>query len=140
MFAVAVSKADGFACSLAEVVKFCTPCSATSDRPDIDNVRRMQWEDPFDALVIYDSADGESFVNSPASAGDYSAGKYLYTLFVALLDAAADVNGITYFKVGDVFLQARIFDSIKHLGFCHLRGFRFFCHIVSYLVRSSYFR
>ena len=137
MFAVAVSKADGFACSLAEVVELCPPCFAASDRPDIDNVRRMQGEDSFDALVIYDSSDSECFADSPASACDYGAGKYLYTLFVALLDAATDVNGIAYFKMGDAFLQARIFDSIKHLGFCHFFGFLFFCHIVSYLVRSS---
>lgn len=36
--AVAMSKSDGFAGSLAEVIQLRPPCFAASDGPDIDNI------------------------------------------------------------------------------------------------------
>ena len=49
----------------------------------------MQGEDSFDALVVYDTADGEGFVGASAAAGDNGAGEDLCAYFVAFLDAAA---------------------------------------------------
>ena len=99
MLAVSVSEADGLAGSLAKVIEFCASCFAAADRLDIDDVRRMQREDSLDALVIDDPPHSECFADAAASSGNYSAGEYLYTLFVAFLDAATDIYGIAYFKV-----------------------------------------
>ncbi len=99
-----MSEADGFAGSLAEEIEFCTSRFATSDRPDIDDVRGMQGEYSFDTLVIDDSPHCEGFIDSAASTGDYCAGEYLYTLFVAFLDAATDIDGIAYFEMRYLFL------------------------------------
>ena len=114
---MAVSEADGFAGSLAEEIEFCTPRFATSDRPDIDDVRGMQGEDSLDALIVDDSSDGEGFVNSTASSGDYSAGEYLYTLFVAFLDAATDIYGIAYFEMRYLLLETLVFNGVEQVGF-----------------------
>ena len=99
-----MSESGGLSCAFAEIIELCPPCFAAANRLDIDDVGGMQREDPFDALVIDDSADCESFANAAAFACDYSAGKYLCTLFFTLLDRATDIYGIAYFKVGNFFL------------------------------------
>lgn len=132
MFAVAVREADGLSGPLAEVIELCPPCSAAANRLDIDDARRMQRKDPFDTLVIDDSPDCECFIDSAASARDYSACKYLYTLFFALLDGATNIYGIADFKVRRFFLETFAFNSIEHLSFGDHRSFLFFCHIVSF--------
>jgi hypothetical protein len=131
MAAVTMSEADGFAGPLAKVIEFCPPCFAASDGADIDDVRRMQREDSFDALVIDYSPYRECFVNSAAFASDYGAGKYLYTLFVALFYAAADIYGIAYFEVWYLFLETFAFNGIEHFCFRDLSCFFFLCHIVT---------
>jgi hypothetical protein len=77
----------------------------------------VKGEDSLDALIAYDSADGEGFVDTSASACDYDAGEYLQTLFVAFPDSAVDVHGIAYFEVRYIFLKAFAFNSIQHLCF-----------------------
>jgi hypothetical protein len=143
MAAMTMSEADGFAGSLAKVIEFCPPCSAASNRLNSDDVRGMQREDSFDALVIDYSAYRECFVDSAASASDYSAGKYLYTLFFALFYAAADIYGIAYFKVRYFFLETFAFNGIKHFGLGGRSSFFFLCHIVtcsnSYLLKHISF-
>ena len=65
----------------------------------------MQWEDSFDTLITDDPPDGEGFVNPPAFPCDYSAGKDLRSLFVALFNPAMDLDDITYLKVRDLALK-----------------------------------
>lgn len=65
----------------------------------------MQREDSFDALVTDDSPDGEGFVNAPSFAGDYRAGKYLRSLFIALCNPAVNLDDITYLEMRDVALK-----------------------------------
>jgi len=91
----------------------------------------MKGEDSFHALIANDSADSESFVNAPPSACDYRACEYLDSLFVSFLDAAADIYGVAYLEVGNIFLQTFAFNSIKHLCFWFIRSFYFLCHVTN---------
>ncbi len=104
MGAVSLCEPDGFAGSLAEVIKFCPPCFSASNGPDIDYIWRVKREYPFDALVIDNPPNCEVFVNAAAFAGDYGAGKYLRALFVAFFDTAVDIYNIAYFEVRYIFL------------------------------------
>ena len=72
----------------------------------------MQWEDSFDTLVGDDSSNGEGFVNPPAFAGDYCAGKDLRSLFVALFNPAMDLDDITYLKVRDLALKTLALNGV----------------------------
>ena len=128
--AVAVSQADSLAGSLAEEIQFCTPCFAASNRLDIDNIGRMKRENPFHALVIHDSPHCESLVNPPPFAGNYCAGKYLCTHFVAFPDAATDIYRIAYFEVRYFFPQTFAFNSVQHFRFGPGRSFFFLHHII----------
>jgi len=99
MSTVPMSEPDGLAGSPAEIIQFCTSCFAASNGLDIDNIWRMNRENALDALVIDNSPDRKSFVNAPAPAGNYRAGKYLFADFVAFLDKTMDINKIAYFEV-----------------------------------------
>jgi hypothetical protein len=65
----------------------------------------MQREDSFDALITDHSPDGEGFINAPAFAGDYCAGKDLCSLFIALFDTTVYLDDITYLEMRDVALK-----------------------------------
>ena len=112
MVAVPLSESDGLAASLTQIMQLGTPCFAASDRLDIENVGRMQREDSLDALVGDYSPDCEVFVNAPAFAGDYRAGKYLRAGFVALLDTAVDLDDITYLEMRDFALKTFALDGV----------------------------
>jgi hypothetical protein len=105
VLAVPLGEPDGLAGSVAKVVELGPPGLAASDRFDIDNVGRMQREDSLDALVGDDPPDREVFVDAPAFTGDYRAGKYLRSLFVALSDPAVNIDDITYLEVRDFLLE-----------------------------------
>jgi hypothetical protein len=77
----------------------------------------MNREDSFDALIGYDTPDGEGFVDSATFAGDDSAGEYLDALLVAFLDFTADVDRVAYFEMRYILLEAFAFNSIKQLCF-----------------------
>ena len=72
----------------------------------------MKREDSLDALVAYDSAHGEGFVNSTAPAGNYGAGEYLNAFFVAFFDPTADIYDIAYFEMRYIGFEAFCFDSV----------------------------
>ena len=112
MIAVSLSQFDGLAGSLAEVVQFCPAGFAASNRLNIQNVRRMQRENPLYPFVIDDPPDRESLVDSPAFAGDYRAGKDLCSRFVAFLDSAVDVNHIADLKMRNLVLQTFALNSV----------------------------
>ena len=95
----------GFACPITQIVELGPSGLAASNRFDIQHIGRMQREDSFDSLVTDDSPDREGFVNAPAFAGDYRAGKYLRSLFVALFDPAVNLDDITYLEVRDLALK-----------------------------------
>jgi hypothetical protein len=97
--AVPLSELDGLTASVAQIIELGPPCFAASDRLDIEDVGRMQREDSLDALVGDDPPDGEVFVNAPAFTGNYRAGKYLRSLFVALFDSAVNLDDITYLEM-----------------------------------------
>jgi hypothetical protein len=105
MVAVPLSKPYGLAGSVTQIIELGPPGLAASDRFDIEDIRRMQWENSFDSLVTYHSPDGEGFVNAPAFAGNYGAGKDLRSLFVAFFDTAMNLDDITYLEMRDVALK-----------------------------------
>jgi hypothetical protein len=114
---VSVGKPDGFSGSLAEKIELGTPFFAASDGPDVDDIGGMKREYPLDALVGYDSANGESFVDASAFACDDSAGKDLQAFLVAFFDSAVDVNGVAHFEMRNTFLKAFSFSSIEQFCF-----------------------
>jgi hypothetical protein len=73
----------------------------------------MEGEDSLYAFVIYDSADGESFVGASAFAGNNCAGEYLDALLVAFFDYAVHIYGIPYFEIWELFFQAFSFNCIQ---------------------------
>ena len=105
MVAMPLFEPYGLACPITQIIELCSPGLAASDRLDIDDVRRVQGENPFDALVTGESPDGEVFVNAPASACNDRAGEYLRSLFVALFDTAVDLDDIAYLEVRDIVLE-----------------------------------
>ena len=96
---------DGLAGPTTQIIELCSSGLAASDRLDIGDVRRVQREYPFDALVTGESPDGEVFVNAPAFAGNDRAGEYLRPLFIALFDTAVNFYDITYLEVRDIVLE-----------------------------------
>jgi hypothetical protein len=110
--AVPLGELDGLAGPVTQVIELGSPGFAASYRLDIENIGRMQREDSFYALVGDDPPDGEGFVNAPAFAGDYRAGKYLRSLFVALFDPAVNLDYITYLEVRDLALKTFAFNGI----------------------------
>jgi len=117
VLAVSMSQAGRLAGSLAEIIQFCTPCFAASNRPNINHIRRMNWENSLHAFVVYDSPHREGFINPTTSAGNYCAGKHLNTLFVAFPDSAAHIYRVAYFKMRYILFEAFTFDSIQHFSF-----------------------
>jgi len=98
--AVSVRELDGLACTFTEVIQLCPPRFAASDRPDVYYVGRMKREDSFNTFVINNPSNSKVFVNAAALTGNYGAGKYLGTLFVAFFDAAVDVHYVANLEVG----------------------------------------
>ena len=137
VFAVAMSQSDTLAGSLAEVIQFCTPRFSASDRLDINDVRRMKQEYTLHTLVIYDTPHSEGLIDAAPFAGDYHAGEYLKTLFVAFLDSAPYVYGIAYFKMRYVLLETFTFSSVQQFCF-HFIFFRIIYYFLFPIV--SWFR
>ena len=106
MVAVPLCESDGLTGPISQVIELGPPGFAASDRLNIENVGRMQRKDSFDALITDDPPDREVFVDTPAFAGDYCAGKYLRSLFVAFFNTAMDFDNIAYLEVGDLALKA----------------------------------
>lgn len=112
MVAVPLGQSDGLARPLPEEVEFGPAFLAAADGLDVQDVRRMQRENSFHALVINDSPDREACVNAPAFTGDDRPGKDLRALLVALFDAAVNVHNIADLKMRDIVLQTRAFHGI----------------------------
>ena len=72
----------------------------------------MQREDSLDTLVGNDPPDREVFVNAPAFTGNYRAGEYLRSLFVALFNPAVNLDNITYLEVRDFVLERLALDGV----------------------------
>jgi hypothetical protein len=117
MIAVPLGQPDGLARPLAEVIQFCASCLAASDRPDIQDVRRMQRENAFHTLVIDDPPDREALVNAPAFAGNYRAGKDLRAFLIAFLYAAVNIDYIAYLEMRDLFLQTFALNGVQKFRF-----------------------
>ena len=103
---------DSLAGPTTQIVEFGSPGLAASYRLDIDDVRRVQGKDPFDALISGDSPDGEVFVNAPASACNDRAGEYLRSLFVALFNTAVNFYDIAYLEVRDIVLETLALNGV----------------------------
>jgi len=110
--AVPLGEFDGLARPVAQVIELGAPGFAASNRLDIEHIGRMQRKNPLDSLVGDYPPNGEVLVNTPAFAGDYSAGKDLRSLFVALSDPAMDLDDIAYLEVRDLALKTFAFNSI----------------------------
>ena len=113
MFAVTLSEFYAFSASLAQEVKFCASCFSASDGSYVNDVRRMDRKDSFDALVAYDTSDSESLVYSASPAGNDGSAEGLDTGFGAFNDAALHFDDIAYFKIRHFFLEALIFDRVQ---------------------------
>ena len=103
--AVPLGELDGLAGPVTQIIELGPPGLAASDRLDIEDIGRMQRENPFDTLVGDDSSDCEGFVNTAASPGYDRAGKYLRSLFIAFFDPAMNFYNITYLEVRDLALK-----------------------------------
>jgi hypothetical protein len=112
MVAVPLGELDGLAGPIAQIIELGPPGLAASDRLDIEDVWRMQWEDSFDSLVSDDSPDGEGFANPTAFPGYHRAGKYLRSLLVALFDKAVNLDDITYLEVRDLSLKTLALNGV----------------------------
>lgn len=112
MVAMPLFELDGLAGPLTQVIELGSPGLAASDRLDIDDVRRVQGKDPFDALVIGESPNGEVFVNAPAFACNDRAGKYLLSFFVALFNTAVNLDDIAYLEVRDFVLETLALNGV----------------------------
>jgi len=110
--AVSLGELDGLAGPITQIIELGPSGLAASDRPDIEDVGRMQREDSFNAFVGDDSPDGKGFVNAPSFAGDYRAGKYLRSLFVALFNTAMNFDDIAYLEVRDLALKTLALNGI----------------------------
>jgi hypothetical protein len=109
---VPLGKLYGLAGSVAQVIELGPPCFAASNRLDIENIGRMQWEYALDALIGDDPPDCEVFINAPAFAGYNRAGKYLRPLLVALLNAAVYFYDIAYLEMRDLLLERLALDGV----------------------------
>jgi hypothetical protein len=117
MLAVALGESDGFSSALPEKIQFCSPCLTASHRPDIYDVRRMNREDSLYALSCDNPPYGEGLVNAASLSGNYRAGEYLDSFFIAFFNPAAYINHIAYFEIRHILLQALIFDCIQYFSF-----------------------
>ena len=112
MVAVPLFEPDGLAGPVTQIIELGSPGLAASNRLDIENVGRMQREDSLDAFVTDHSPDLEVFINAPAFAGNYRAGKYLRSLFLSLFDTAVNLDDITYLEVRDFLLETLAFNGV----------------------------
>ena len=117
MVAVPLCQPDGLAGPLAEVVQFCPPCLAATDRPYVQDVRRVQRENAFHTLVIDDPPDSEALVDAPAFAGNHRAGKDLRAFLIAFLYAAVNIDYIAYLEMRDLFLQTFALNGVQKFRF-----------------------
>ena len=120
MFTVALRKLYSLAAALPQVVEFRSPRFSAPDRPDIKNVRRMQREDSFHALVRNNTPNGKGFAHPATFTRNNRARKDLYTGFIALLDLAVHIDCIAYLKIRYLFLEAFAFHRIQNFGFHNL--------------------
>jgi hypothetical protein len=112
VFAVPLGELDGLSTSVTQIIQLGPPGLAASDWLDIEDVGRMQGEDSFHALVIDDPPDSKGFVNAPAFARNYHAGKYLRSLFIALFNTAINLDYIAYLEVRDFGLETLALNGI----------------------------
>ena len=112
MVAVPLFEPDCLTGPTTQIIELCPSGLAASDRLDIDDIRRVQGENSFDALVTGESPDGEVFVNAPASACNDCAGEYLRSLFVALFNTAVDLYDIAYLEVRDIVLETLALNGV----------------------------
>lgn len=99
MFRTPLRKFNALAGAVSEVVELCSSRPSAANRFYIDDIGRMYREDSFNALIIDDSADGESFVRSAASSGNDCSAEYLDTSLVSFFDFTMHINHIAYFEV-----------------------------------------
>ena len=102
----------GLAGPITQIIELGSPGLAASDRLDIEDIGRMQREDSFDALVTDYSPNGEVFINASTFASNDRAGKYLRSHFVALFNAAVNLDDITYLEVRDLVLETLAFNGV----------------------------
>lgn len=112
MFAVTFGEPDGFSRALPQKIQFCPPCLTASHCLNIHDIRRMNWEDSFYALSCDDPSYSEGLVNTASPSGNYRAGEYLDSFFIALFNPAAHINHIANFEIRHFLLEALIFDCI----------------------------
>ena len=75
------------------------------------DVRAVQREDAFHALVVHDPADGEHLVDAPPLLHDDGAAERLDALLVALDDPGGDVDRVAHEELRDVLLEVVLFDG-----------------------------
>jgi len=103
--AVPLGELYGLAGPFTQIIELGPPGLAASDGLDIEDIGRMQREDSFDSLATDHSTDREGFIDAPAFACDYHAGKDLRSLFVALFNTAVNLDDIAYLEVRDLALK-----------------------------------
>ena len=117
MLAVPLCQSYCFSCPLAQVVELCAPDFSAPDGLDIEDIRRMKWENAFDAFVIYDAPDSEILVDSPSLAAYHSSCKDLDAFLIAFLNPAVNIDYVTYLKMRYLFLEALALNGIQNCSF-----------------------
>jgi hypothetical protein len=110
--AVSLGQSDGLAGPLPEEIEFGPAFFAAANRLNVQDVRRMQREDSFDAFVVDDSPDREALVNAPPFAGNDRPGEDLGSLLVALFDQAVHVYDVADLEVRDITLETLAFNRV----------------------------
>jgi hypothetical protein len=109
MLRPSLRKLDTLSSSFPEIIELCASGFSASDRFDIDDVRRIEREDSFDAFVSDNSPDGKLLIYTAALFGYYGAGKNLNAGFVAFFDFTMNINGIAYLKVRKLGFETFLF-------------------------------
>jgi hypothetical protein len=107
--------AGGFTDFVTQIVKFGTAHHTATDNFDSGDTGAVDREDTFNALTGLNPADGESFFDTAAAAGDHGALEILNTFGVAFDDLNRDTDGITDIKLEAVFLRFLFTNSVNYV-------------------------
>jgi len=107
-----LGESDSLAGPLPEEIELGPAFLAAADRLNVQDVRRMQWENSLYAFVIDDSPDGEALVNAPSFPADDRPGKDLRALLVAFFDPAVNVHHVADLEMRNIILQTFAFNGI----------------------------
>src|SRR5262249_24613294 len=104
-----------FAGPIAEIVQLCTSDDGAPLDFDLRDAGRMDRKLSLHSFVQHNPPHGERLAAPRAAPGDDHTGKNLNALFVAFKDFCVDVDGVADIEVGDLWLEARLFDQFEYL-------------------------